>query len=160
MYNNESYRRDLTKLRIYFFSPTATAKDIHHRLYNYFGSLLTNVEEYKKDIIDEEPSFQKWRLLLVTKSTRYTCQFCGKLGCENCELPYSDTLTVKDLMDKCELFQERHQLQIEIYYRKNGEQVERIYERGESVIVPQTTVSDGPTSMPNIYDCFKLAEEP
>jgi hypothetical protein len=96
---------------------------------------------------------------LVTYSSYETCLSCGKLGCENCELPYSDTLTIKELVDKCELFKQKHRLQIEIYYRKNAEEVERTYYRGESEM-PQTTGSDNSITKPNIYDCFKLAETP
>lgn len=158
IYGNENYRKNLTKSRVYLFKPETTAKQVHERLYAMFGELLTGVNDYKADIIDAPPADQKWRILLVTKSMYELCQYCGKLSCENCELPYTDDITVKDLADKCDLFKEKHRLEFEIYYRKNAGEIERTYERGETTWSPPLNTSgDGSTALPTIYDCFKAA---
>lgn len=158
IYGNENYRKNLTKSRVYLFKPSTTAKQVHQRLYEMFGELMTGITDYEQDIINEKPADQKWRILLVTKSMYELCQYCDKLSCENCPLPFSDDVTVKELQDKCDKFKEKHHLEFEIYYRKNAEDIERSYERGESVwSAPLNTSGDGMSAIPTIYDCFKLA---
>jgi hypothetical protein len=71
--------------------------------YKYWGFML-GVENYEKDVLNAEKEEQKWRVLLVTKSSYEFCQFCEKISCYNCPLPYTDDLTVKDLLAKCDKF--------------------------------------------------------
>lgn len=46
-----------------------------------FGQHLDKVGDYQKDIIECEAADQKWRILLVTKSSYDMCEYCKKIGC-------------------------------------------------------------------------------
>jgi uncharacterized UBP type Zn finger protein len=109
-------------------------------------------------VINAEPDDQKWRVLLVTKSSYETCHYCNSLSCYNCPVPYSDDVTIQDLNEKCAKWKDTHKLDFEIYWRKNAEDVEKVFEKAE--LTRNYQPGKDATANPTIYDCLRLAEEP
>ena len=110
------------------FNKSLTTKEIHLRLYSFYKDLL-KVKNYEEEIINVPSGDQRWRVLIVTNSRFDACYFCGKTGCENCNLPYSDDITLGDLMAKIKPGRTEHKFELEIYWRKDADEVEKAFEK-------------------------------
>lgn len=127
-YGNESYRRNITYQRAYLFNKTDTTKQIHLKLFSYYKDHL-KVEDYEEEIIKVPAADQRWRIHIVTNSKFDACYFCGQTGCENCVLPFSDEITLADLLAKIKPGRTEHKFELEIYWRKGDTEVEKAFEK-------------------------------
>lgn len=87
------------------------------------------VENYEEEIINVAPANQRWRIYIVSNSRFDACFFCGQTGCENCNLPFSDDITLGDLMAKIKPGRTEHKFELEIYWRKGENEVEKAFEK-------------------------------
>ena len=80
----------MTQYRVHFAPPDITLKELHHKIFAEYR-ILTDVQDYETEIINEEFKEQKIRFLAIP-TTRYSaCEYCGQKGCDGCQIPYDDT---------------------------------------------------------------------
>eukprot|EP00826_Nyctotherus_ovalis_P037445 TRINITY_DN3411_c0_g2_i9.p1 TRINITY_DN3411_c0_g2~~TRINITY_DN3411_c0_g2_i9.p1 ORF type:complete len:986 (+),score=268.04 TRINITY_DN3411_c0_g2_i9:116-3073(+) len=66
----------------------------------FFAKLFPDMESNWKEELDRDVPYE---LRLIRTADRYfdrECHYCGKINCGNCLVPYSDNVTVQDLLNR------------------------------------------------------------
>jgi len=70
--------------------------------------------------------------LLANRSSYDPCPYCTNTGCYGCPLPFDDSITVEELWEKSKQAKYETKLEVEVYWRKNADQIERTLEKIEN----------------------------
>ena len=108
-----SKKEEIIFPRIITLNKEDSCKDIHKKVFYYFKALFLNLKfEEAFDSLNtdnENDTFEyhskckypyRLRIVNIMQSVNKECLICGKRNCSNCLLPYSDTIKLKDILEK------------------------------------------------------------
>jgi hypothetical protein len=93
-YSDESYRKNIVPFQLVYAQQDITNKQVYDLIFTRYKKILESLSlpTESAELAQMEEDKEPVRLLLITSSRYFSCNFCGKKNCSGCKLPYNDDL--------------------------------------------------------------------
>ena len=132
-----------------FLNKKLTCKEIHYKIFEYFkticpqetfnknfNNLDTNNENDNYDFQIKNQYPYRLRIKNIMKNKDKPCVICNKIDCHNCLLPFSDKITLQNLIDKYPLNNKGLKIDNSYYYlTKNQKELNENWNKDFSLVI-------------------------
>lgn len=163
-YSDESYRKNIVPFQLVYVNQDITNKQVYQLIFARYKKILESMSlpTDTEELIQVEEDKEAVRLLMITSSRYYSCNYCSKKNCSGCKLPFNDELFREYVgYNPDSEYSRDKRIEMELYWRKNEKEVEKVFdELGEQT--DNTKYAAGATYKApsvSIQDCLENFEK-